>query len=76
MTVLQGGTYNVGEASTPTVAERLGFLPERSDYALFDKRANFEQDIVYDTGRIRRELGYCEVIEERAAMIDLLRGKL
>jgi nucleoside-diphosphate-sugar epimerase len=70
-----GKTYNVGEVSTPTVAERLEFLPDRPDHALFDQPANFEQDIAYDTGRIRRELGYREMIEERTAMIDLLRGK-
>jgi nucleoside-diphosphate-sugar epimerase len=70
----EDNTYNVGEASTPTVAERLRFLPYRAGPALFDKAANFEQDIVYDTSRIRRELGYSEVIEERKAMIDLLGG--
>jgi nucleoside-diphosphate-sugar epimerase len=67
-----GKTYNVGEASTPTVAERLRFLPDRPQDALFAQAANFEQDIVYDTSRIRRELGYREVIDEREAMIDLL----
>ena len=71
-----GKTYNVGEPSTPTVAERLRFLPDRPDHALFDKEANFEQDIVYDTSRIRRELGYREVVDERKAMMNLLRGKL
>jgi nucleoside-diphosphate-sugar epimerase len=71
-----GKTYNVGEARTPTVAERLRFLPARPDHPVFDKTANFEQDIVYDTSRIRRELGYREVMDERKAMIDLLDGKL
>jgi nucleoside-diphosphate-sugar epimerase len=71
-----GKTYNVGEPSTPTVAERLRFLPDRPDHPLFDKAANFDQDIVYDTSRIRRELGYREVTDERRAMINLLRGKL
>jgi nucleoside-diphosphate-sugar epimerase len=52
-----GKTYNVGEATTPTVAERLRILPDQPDHALFDKTANFEQDIVHDTSRIRRELG-------------------
>jgi nucleoside-diphosphate-sugar epimerase len=70
-----GKIYNVGEASTPTVGERLRFLPDRPGHAVFDKAANFEQDIVYDTSRISRELGYREVIEERKAMIDLLGGK-
>jgi nucleoside-diphosphate-sugar epimerase len=71
-----GKTYNVGEARTPTVGERLRFLPARPDHPVFDKAANFEQDIVYDTSRIRRELGYREVLDERKAMIDLLDGKL
>ena len=69
-----GKTYNVGEASTPTVAERLRFLPARPDHALFDRTANFEQDIVYDTSRIRRELGYREVVDERKAMVNLVRS--
>ena len=68
-----GKTYNVGEASTPTVGERLRFLPDRPAQALFDQPANFEQDIVYDTSRIRRELGYREVVDERKAMVDLVR---
>jgi nucleoside-diphosphate-sugar epimerase len=71
-----GRTYNVGEASTPTVAERLSFLPDRPGHVLYDKAANFEQDIAYDTSRIRRELGYCEVMDERKAMLDLLRGNV
>jgi nucleoside-diphosphate-sugar epimerase len=68
-----GKTYNVGEAFTPTVAERLRFLPARESHALFDKPANFEQDIVYDTSRIRQELGFREVVDEREAMMNLLR---
>ena len=71
-----GKTYNVGEEFTPTVAERLRFLPDQPDHALSDMAANFEQDIVYDTSRIRRELGYREVMDERNAMIDLVRGRL
>ena len=71
-----GKTYNVGETPTPTVAERLRFLPPRPDHPLFDRAANFDQDIVYDTSRIRRELGYREVKDEREAMVNLLGGKL
>jgi len=54
-----GKVYNVGELVTPTVAERLARLPV-SDMPLDARPANFEQDIVYDTTRIREELGYRE----------------
>ena len=57
-----GKIYNVGEALTPTVRERLAGLPPSSIAA--DERAvyNFAQNIVYDTSRIRSELGYAEHI--------------
>ena len=54
-----GKVYNIGEGVTPTVAERLATLPV-SDMPLDARPANFEQDIVYDTARIREELGYRE----------------
>jgi len=56
-----GKIYNVGEAVAPTVAERLAALPP-SDVAIDERPANFLQDIVYDTSRIREELGYREVV--------------
>jgi nucleoside-diphosphate-sugar epimerase len=64
-----GRTYNVGEAHTPTVAERLRYLPSRPDAPLFDQAANFSQSINYDTDRIRTELGYREPFDERTGMI-------
>ena len=57
-----GQIYNVGEEYTPTVTDRLKDLPPSSIDSATSMRANFEQDIVYDTQRIRRELGYCEPV--------------
>ena len=64
----RGRTYNLGEAHTPSMGERLARLPPREDVALFDLPLNFAQDIVQDTARIRRELGYGEPLDETAEM--------
>jgi nucleoside-diphosphate-sugar epimerase len=71
--------YNVGEAHTPTVRERLADLgddlpPTPTSASI----ANFAQDIVYDTRRIRQELGYAEPVayEEgirRTVAADVIR---
>jgi hypothetical protein len=50
------------------MAERLLGLPERSDIALVTETYRFEQNMNYDTSRIRGELGYIEDIDERRAM--------
>lgn len=68
-----GRIYNVGEAHTPTVAERLADLPPNPGVPLFEQDANFAQDIVYDTRRIRAELGYREEVPEREAARALLQ---
>jgi len=52
--------YNVGEASTPTVGERLASLPPSIFPADECTEFNLAQDIAYDTSRIRAELGYAE----------------
>jgi nucleoside-diphosphate-sugar epimerase len=57
-----GGVYNVGEKYTPTISERLAQLPLSSSVAPSAMPANFDQDIVYDTDRIRRELDYAEPV--------------
>ena len=65
-----GRTYNVGEAVTPTMGERLARLPAREASGPppdFDYR----QDMAVDTGRIRQELGFTEQIDEAAAMRTL-----
>jgi len=63
-----GCVYNVGEAYTPTVAERLAKLPPSSIPINTNPKLNFEQDIAYDTTRIRAEIGYSEVVAEEEAM--------
>ena len=73
-----GRVYNVGEAFTPTVAERLSSLPASPIQPLTDEAHNFEQDIAYDTSRIRNELnyeepvGYAEGIRRTLAPLSLL----
>lgn len=57
-----GRVFNVGEETTPTVAERLRTLPPAPTPADQAPPANYAQDIVYDTSRIRRELGYRELV--------------
>lgn len=64
----QGRIYNVGEEYTPTIEERLAKLPPSEIPANTDPKFNFEQDIAYDTTRIRRELGYREIVPEESAM--------
>jgi nucleoside-diphosphate-sugar epimerase len=64
------GVFNVGEAHTPTMAERLIRLPERQVALPQDDGKNFAQDIAYDTSKIRRELGYSEAVDEISAMAE------
>ncbi len=67
--------YNVGEEHTPTIAERMANLPPSNLPTNTDTKFNFEQDIAYETTRIREELGYHETISERLAMQRLLQAK-
>jgi nucleoside-diphosphate-sugar epimerase len=55
--------YNVGEQDTPTVEQRLRQLPPSPDIEATSRLANFDQDIVYDTTRIRCELGYTDLVD-------------
>ena len=57
-----GRVYNVGEEYTPTIEERLRTLPPSSVVTVDVRTYNFRQDIAYDTTRIRRELGYGEIV--------------
>jgi len=70
-----GRIYNVGEQHTPTMAERLATLPESSVPINTDEKLSFEQDIAYDTTRIRAELGYKEVVAEVEAMRKTVAGE-
>jgi nucleoside-diphosphate-sugar epimerase len=66
----KGRIYNIGEETTPTVRERLAYLPPRPDASVINNEGNFDQDVAYDTSRIRSELGFVEPLPERQAMID------
>lgn len=44
--------YNIGEAYTPTIAERLASMPPSTIEPDLDSEFNFGQNIAYDTGRI------------------------
>ncbi|MGH9468462.1 MAG: hypothetical protein ACRD1Y_14000 [Terriglobales bacterium] len=59
-TAAEGETYNVGELDTPTVGERLAALAAPDSLPPADREHNFAQAIVYDTGKIRRELEWSE----------------
>jgi nucleoside-diphosphate-sugar epimerase len=72
----KGHIYNLGEEETPTVAERLAYLPPRPHAAILDHRVNFNQDIAYDTRRIRTELGFAEVIPERDGSVQVVSDYL
>lgn len=64
-----GRIYNVGEAFTPTISERLAYLPPNPRALVQpEEPANFEQDITYDTACIRADLGYMEEVSEPEAM--------
>ena len=65
--------FNVGEAHTPTMAERLARLPDWDVPPADEAGKNFAQDVAYDTSKIRRELGFVEAIAEAAAMIECVR---
>jgi nucleoside-diphosphate-sugar epimerase len=61
----EGTIYNIGEEYTPTIEERLRDLPpselpvgEQTDF-------DFRQDLVYDTSKIRSQLGYREPVDYR-----------
>lgn len=68
-----GRTYNVGESPTPTIGERLLRLPPSTVEPDTASSFNFDQDIAYDTTRIRSDLGYQERIPELEAMAATLR---
>ncbi len=77
-----GRIYNVGEAATPTVAERVAEIGKACGWqgrvvALPAAKLppglalplRFEQSIEYDTARMRRELGYAEPVSEEEGLL-------
>jgi nucleoside-diphosphate-sugar epimerase len=65
--------YNVGEANTPTVSERLRTMPPSTIAPDENCIFNFEQNIAFDTTRIRIEFGYSEIVPEEEAMRKTLQ---
>jgi nucleoside-diphosphate-sugar epimerase len=70
-----GRVYNVGEAYTPTIAERLAWLPQTIIEPDLSSDFDFRQDMAYDTSRIRTELGYRELVPEEEGFLRTLRAK-
>ncbi len=70
-----GRIYNVGEADTPTIGERLHWLPPSSLAPDLNSPLDFRIDMAYDTTRIRSELGYTELIREREAVLLVLSSQ-
>lgn len=66
--------FNVGEATTPTVAERLAYLPARPPSIKELTGYDFRQDMSVDTSKIRAELGYAELFDETAKMQEIASG--
>jgi len=54
--------YNIGEAYTPTIAERLQTLPSSPFPRIEAEGCDFRNDIAYDTTRMREELAYAEPV--------------
>ena len=67
--------YNVGEAQTPTVAERLAGLPPSSVATDESSAYDFAQGIAYDTRRIRSELDYKEVVSYEEGLRQTLGSR-
>lgn len=63
-----GQIFNLGELRTPTTGERLTSLPQRSDLEPTEGDYDFRQDLHCDTSKIRRLLGYMDVVSESDAM--------
>ncbi len=69
-----GKIFNVGEQDTPTVEERLSMLPASQGEKTEPDGLRFEQGIVYDTSRIRQELGYREIVSYEEGINRTLSG--
>jgi len=70
-----GRVYNVGEVYTPTIAERMAWLPPLTVELDLSSPFDFVQDIACDTSRIRVELGFCEIVPESTRLMRTLRSR-
>lgn len=67
--------FNVGEARTPTVGERLAHLEASGIAPDVRSRYDFRQDLDYDTHPIRTELGYAESVSYEEGLRRTLSGR-
>lgn len=63
--------FNVGEANTPTMGERLTWLPRIEVGQGMPPPFEYQQQYAVDTSKIRKELGYADVVDEKLSMIQL-----
>lgn len=63
--------FNVGEEATPTMGARLALLPRRDGKPADPPPFDYSQPFVLDTGKIRAQLGYNDVVDENTAMREL-----
>ncbi|MDE2148695.1 MAG: NAD-dependent epimerase/dehydratase family protein [Gammaproteobacteria bacterium] len=83
------GTYNLGEARTPTEIERIRALgaaagwtgepcsvPEPALPPPLRLPLNFDYSLWTDTARLRRELGFCEPVDETTALTRTVEWEL
>ncbi len=67
--------FNVGEAHTPTMAERLAVLPMIGGRAPEAPDFDYRQPLAIDTRKIRECLDHADPIDERQAMQALARKR-
>lgn len=67
----RNAVFNIGEEVTPTMGERLALLPEQRGDPPAPPPFDYNQDFVIDTGKIRTQLGYTDVVDERQSMTEL-----
>ena len=60
--------FNLGEADTPTIGERLTDLLPRRGFPIAPGDYDFAQNMHCDTSKVRRVLGYRDEVDEGAAM--------
>lgn len=69
-----GRVYNIGEEYTPTIAERLAWLPPSTIEPDRNSQFDFTQNLALDTSRIRSELRYRDIVPEEEGLLSTLRA--
>jgi nucleoside-diphosphate-sugar epimerase len=70
-----GRIFNIGEQYTPTMAERLAWMPPSTTEPDRMSQFDFAHNLAYDTSAIRTELGYRETVPEEKATLRTLHTK-